>query len=176
MCCLENSDSAQFSSLFFSEVLIEDSNGRWDINSFVLSFVGFNGWGCCWGWWKFCSSLAIRDTLLGIVGLADLGMDLVVLYFFCDFFWGLGMLKMPETIVCGDISLVLLSGLGSRWTHPVGAEGATMARRVPFPPSSMPAYIEQSMKLFVCLSAWATRLESLGYSCFFKTGYTYIHC
>ena len=25
---LENSDSAQFSSLFFSEVLIEDSNGR----------------------------------------------------------------------------------------------------------------------------------------------------
>ncbi len=26
-----------------------------------------------------------------------------------------------------------------------------MARRVPFPPSSIPAYIEQSMKLFVCL-------------------------
>jgi hypothetical protein len=27
-----------------------------------------------------------------------------------------------------------------------------MARRVPFPPSSIPAYIEQSMKLIVCLS------------------------
>ena len=30
--------------------------------------------------------LAIRDTLLGTVGLADLGMDLMVLFFFCDFF------------------------------------------------------------------------------------------
>ena len=38
---LENSDSARFNSLFFNEVLIEDSNGRWDINSFVLSFVWF---------------------------------------------------------------------------------------------------------------------------------------
>ena len=62
------------------------------------------------------------------------------------------MLKMPETIVCGDIGLVLLSGLGSRRTHPVGAEGATMARRAPFPLSSIPAYIDQSMKLTVCLS------------------------
>ena len=60
------------------------------------------------------------------------------------------MLKMPETIVCGDIGLVLLSGLGSRRTHPVGAEGATMARRAPFPLSSIPAYIDQSMKLIVC--------------------------
>ena len=60
------------------------------------------------------------------------------------------MLKRPETIVCGDIGLVLLSGLGSRRTHPVGAEGATMARRAPFPLSSIPAYIDQSMKLFVC--------------------------
>ena len=60
------------------------------------------------------------------------------------------MLKMPETIVCGDIGLVLLSCLGSRRTHPVGAEGATMARRAPFPLSSIPAYIDQSMKLFVC--------------------------
>ena len=61
------------------------------------------------------------------------------------------MLKMPETIVCGDIGLVLLSGLGSRRTHPVGAEpeGATMARRAPFPLSSIPAYIDQSMKLIV---------------------------
>ena len=38
---LENSDSAEFNSLFFSKVLIEDSNGQCDINSFVLSFVGF---------------------------------------------------------------------------------------------------------------------------------------
>ena len=60
------------------------------------------------------------------------------------------MLKIPETIVCGDIGLVLLSGLGSRRTHPVGAEGATMGRRAPFPLSSIPAYIDQSMKLFVC--------------------------
>ena len=60
------------------------------------------------------------------------------------------MLKRPETIVCGDIGLVLLSGLGSRRTHPVGAEGATMARRAPFPLSSIPAYIDQSMKLIVC--------------------------
>ena len=64
------------------------------------------------------------------------------------------MLKRPETIVCGDIGLVLLSGLGTRRTHPVGAEGATMARRAPFPLSSIPAYIEQSMKLYVCLSVW----------------------
>ena len=62
------------------------------------------------------------------------------------------MLKMPETIVCGDIGLVLLSGLGSRRNHPVGAKGATMARRAPFPLSSIPAYIDQSMKLIVCLS------------------------
>ena len=62
------------------------------------------------------------------------------------------MLKRPETIVCGEIGLVLLSGLGSRRTHPVGAarEGATMVRRAPFPLSSIPAYIDQSMKLFVC--------------------------
>ena len=60
------------------------------------------------------------------------------------------MLKMPDTIVCGDIDLVLLSGLGSCQTHPVGAEGATMARRAPFPLSSIPAYNDQSMKLIVC--------------------------
>ena len=61
------------------------------------------------------------------------------------------MLKRPETIVCGDNGLVLLSGLGSRRTHPVGAEGTTMARRAPFPLIRIPAYIDQSMKLFVCL-------------------------
>ena len=76
------------------------------------------------------------------------------------------MLKMPETIVCGDIGLVLLSGLGSRRTHPVGAEGATMARRAPFPLSSIPAYIDQSMELIVCLDHTQTTLIPVG------TGYT----
>jgi hypothetical protein len=56
--------------------------------------------------------------------------------------------------------LVVLSGLISRRTHPVGVEGATMARRAPFPPSSIPAYIEQSMKLFVCLFAILARDQS----------------
>jgi hypothetical protein len=67
------------------------------------------------------------------------------------------MLKRPETIVCGvvdsgDIGLVVLSGLGSCRTHPVGVESAMMARRAPFPLSSMPAYIDQSMTLCVSLS------------------------
>ena len=39
-----------------------------------------------------------------------------------------------------------------------------MARRVPFPPSSIPAYIEQSMKLFVCLSEDCTRRARLARS------------
>ena len=34
---------------------------------------------------KFCSNLAFRDTLLGTVGLADLRMDQMVLFFFCEF-------------------------------------------------------------------------------------------
>ncbi len=49
------------------------------------------GWGCWWGWWKFCSSLALRDTLQEIVGLAGIGMNLMMLFFFCNFSWGLGM-------------------------------------------------------------------------------------
>ncbi len=64
----EKWDSAQFISLFFSEVLIEDSNGRWEITSFVLSFFGFTVEAVVLGWWKFCSSLAFRDTTLGTVG------------------------------------------------------------------------------------------------------------
>jgi hypothetical protein len=36
-----------------------------------------------------------------------------------------------------------------------------MARRVPFPPSSIPAYIEQSMKLFVCLPGYNQFLRLL---------------
>ena len=70
------------------------------------------------------------------------------------------MLKMPETIVRGDIGLVLLSGLGSRRTHPVGTEGATMARRAPFPLSSIPAYIDQSMKLIVYLDYAVAKKEA----------------
>ena len=72
------------------------------------------------------------------------------------------MLKRPETIVCGDIGLVLLSGLGSRRTHPVGAEGATMARRAPFPLSSIPAYIDQSMKLIVCSTGFVFIYSPVG--------------
>ncbi len=44
-------------------------------------------------------SLAFWDTLLETVCLAGLGMDLMALFFFCDIFWGLGMLRRPETIV-----------------------------------------------------------------------------
>ncbi len=62
------------------------------------------------------------------------------------------MLKWSETIfVWRYIGFVVVSG-GP--THPVGVEGATMARRASFPPSSIPAYIEQSMKLFVFLSVF----------------------
>jgi hypothetical protein len=65
------------------------------------------------------------------------------------------MLKRPEnTSLCGVIGLVVLSGLQSRRTHPVGVDGATMAWRAPFPQNSMPAYIEQSMKQSVCLSVF----------------------
>jgi hypothetical protein len=39
------------------------------------------------------------DTLLGTVGLACLGTDPMVLFFFYDFFLGMCMLKRPETIV-----------------------------------------------------------------------------
>ncbi len=118
-----------------------------------------HGWGCCWGWWKFCPNMAFRDTLLETVGSADLEMDLMPdwwCYFLLRLFLRAGyvknLIKRPETIVCGNIGLAVLSGLGSCRTHPVGVEGATMARRAPFPLSSMPAYIDRSMKLFVCLS------------------------
>ncbi len=56
------------------------------------------------------------------------------------------------------------SCLRSRWTHPVGVDaldGATMARMAPFPPSSMPVYIEQSMRLFGCVNSLADFWNSL---------------
>ena len=34
---------------------------------------------------KVLLNLAFRDSLLGTVGLADLGMDQMVLFFFCEF-------------------------------------------------------------------------------------------
>jgi hypothetical protein len=55
------------------------------------------------------------------------------------------MLKDVKRSLCGDIGLVLLSGLGSRRTHPHGAEGAISTKL-------LPTYIEHSMKLLcVCL-------------------------
>ncbi len=48
------------------------------IHFYVILWV--RGWGCFWGWWKFCSSMAFRvrgvgnrETLLGTVGLAGSG-------------------------------------------------------------------------------------------------------
>ena len=61
------------------------------------------------------------------------------------------MLKRPETIVVWRHWFGRSLRPGKPSNSPRGAEGATMARRVSFPPSSIPAYIEQSMKLFVCL-------------------------
>ena len=58
------------------------------------------------------------------------------------------MLKNLKRLFCGDIGLVVLSGLGSRRTHPIGAEGATMARRAPFPTSGIPSsVVNRSRKL-----------------------------
>jgi hypothetical protein len=92
---------------------------------------------------------------LDIVGLAGLETDLMVLYFFCDFFRGMRVAKGPKRALRGgDVGLVLLSGLGSRRIHqdPVGVdsltvEGATTARWALFPLCSIPAYIVHSMKL-----------------------------
>ena len=89
---------------------------------FIWSVIPWvHGWACCWGWWKFCSSMAFRDTLLGTVGVAGLGMDQMVQFFFCSFFWGLGMLKRPETIVLWWhwFGRSLRPGLRSSRTHPV---------------------------------------------------------
>ena len=60
------------------------------------------------------------------------------------------MLKRPETIGVWRHWFGRSLRPGKPSNSPRGAEGAAMARRVPFPPSSIPAYIEQSMKLFVC--------------------------
>ncbi len=79
----------QFNSLFFSKVLIEDSNRRCYINSVVLSFFGFKveavvevdeSSARVWPFGTHCKSVH------EIVGLAGLGMDLMVLFFFCYLF------------------------------------------------------------------------------------------
>jgi hypothetical protein len=98
---------------------------------------------------KVVLEYGFRDTLLGTIRLAGLGMDLMVLFFFCDFFWGLGVLKRPETIVVWRHWFGRSLRPGKPSNSPRCVEGATMARRAPFPLSSIPAYIEQSMKLFV---------------------------
>ncbi len=49
--------------------------------------------------------------------------------------------------------------------------GATMAWTVLYPPSSIPAYIEQSMKLFVCLSV---KIHFFNY-CYIRFGYMEAH-
>ncbi len=103
---------------------------------FCSAILWVHGWGCCWGWWKFCLSMAFRDTLLDTVGLAGLGMDLMVLFFFCDFFWGMGMLKRPETIVVWQhwVGCSLLPGKLSnspQWHggHHNGTEGAIFSKQ-----------------------------------------------
>ena len=133
---------------------------RYQLISSVIRWI--HGWGCCWGWWKFCSSLAFQDTLLGTVGLADLEMDQMVLFFFCDFLWGLGMLKRPETIVLWRHWFGRSLRPGKPSNSPRGAEDATMVRRAPFPLSSLPASIEHSIKLLcVRLLVCALGLGSL---------------
>ena len=73
------------------------------------------------------------------------------------------MLKRPETIVVWRHWFGRSLRPGKPSNSPRGAEGATMARRVPFPPSSIPAYIEQSMKLFVCLSGVEAKTYDIAY-------------
>jgi hypothetical protein len=90
------SDSARFNSLFSAKfwLMIRMDNGT-SIHLFFHSLTSHLRL-------LFCSSMAFWDTLLGTVGLAGLGMDLrdlMVLFFFCYFFWELGMLERPETIV-----------------------------------------------------------------------------
>ncbi len=142
--------------IIFSEVLIEDSNERWDIISFVLLFYGFTveavdevgesrAWVCPFG----IRGYAVKDCRLGWFRDGSDG-DVLLLWLTVTSSAGWVCWKGLNRSLCGDIGLIVLSGLGSRRTHFIGVEGATMARRAPFSPSSIPADIEQSMKLFVC--------------------------
>ncbi len=96
--------------------MIDNSNGREDVNSIALSLLGFKV--------EVLfevdeSSARVRDTLLEIVGMAGIGMDLMVLFFFCDFYRGLDMLQGLKRVLHGDFGLVALSGLESRQIHPL---------------------------------------------------------
>jgi hypothetical protein len=77
------------------------------------------------------------------------------------------MLKDLKRSLCGDIGLVVLSGLGTRRTLPDGVGGALMARRPQFSPSTVcciPAYIGHSMKLFyvhIRIFAASPRLQNV---------------
>ncbi len=103
--CFNISTKQPISRFAFWKVIIFQRSFDWGFQwtmryqFFCSAILLVRVWGCCWVWWKFCSSMAFRETLLDTVGLAGLGMDLMVLFFFCDFFWGMGMLKRPETIV-----------------------------------------------------------------------------
>ena len=79
------------------------------------------------------SGHAARDCRLGWCRDGSDGAILLL-----RFLLRVGYVEKPIVSFCGDIGLVLLSGLGSRRTHPVGAEGATMARRAPFPTKRYP--------------------------------------
>ena len=109
------------------------------------------------------SGHAARDCWLGWFRNGSDGAILLL-----RVFWGLGMLKRPETIVVWRHWFGRSLRPGKPSNSPRGAEGATMARRVPFPPSSIPAYIEQSMKLFVCLIVstirWAPLVTGVEFS------------
>jgi hypothetical protein len=123
---------------------------RWDINLFSLSF--------------FASGFAVEDVV-------EVGKSSARVWSFGTRCWGLsawlmkgwiwlcysssatspemGMLTRPGTIVCCDIGLVVLSGLGSRQTHPVDVDsvvGATMARRARLPLRSIPAFLDSESR------------------------------
>ncbi len=82
---------------------------------FICSFILWvHGWGCCWGWWKFCSSMAFWDTLQGTIRWWCYSSSATSSE-------GWVCWKSLKRWLCGDIGLVVLSGLGSRRTpsHPV---------------------------------------------------------
>ena len=114
----KHSDLVQFGS-FFSGALTEDSNGRLDIDASALSLF----------WFKLEADVEVDESrprvwslgtrLPGIVGSADSGMHPTALFFsFRDFFRGSGMLRGLNRSLVGDIGSVVLSGPGSRPTHP----------------------------------------------------------
>ena len=104
--------------IFSSKVLIEDSNGRFDMIILFCHSLG-SRLGLLLRLMKVLLGFGFSGPLPEIVCLADLGMDQMVLFFFCDFSLVLGMLKGLNRSLCGDVGLVILSGLGSRRTHPV---------------------------------------------------------